>query len=412
MAAAAQQLPPSRPPLPGPASSQVSLSASSTGYAASGQPDYRTPPVRVPLNGTTSPAASIDSARSANQAALRRLAGSNKSQDSVAASLTARSDDGSSGPPRSWNGTVNGSGVSLLAESPVSEEKLPPERRRPPMDPTRPQGAADDGLVPAPLSSMRSRDAVIPPPRSSERMSPRKASAGSRSETGSLYDRSTPAPETKPDVPIKSPMNGSFTTMSSTSPTALDSTVDSPVDIEQESRPGLGPMIKKKSKGDIAGAFRKAAAAATVFKPRPGGAGDRLRQAQTKSNDGPDGITGVVPAPPRPKSIEKPKSLSEERPKTPQRTSGIPEVKVTVPQSSRPSSIQASIKESIKQPQPQPEPEADNRRSIIAGNDAKYLSALGLDPSMLDNPASNSPNGWTISVGSPGRRCGRETSKT
>ncbi|PWY82903.1 hypothetical protein BO70DRAFT_361818, partial [Aspergillus heteromorphus CBS 117.55] len=65
-------------------------------------------------------------------------------------------------------------------------------------------------------------------------------------------------------------------------------------------RPGLGPMIKKKQTKDIAGAFRKAATAYGAFKPRPGGAGERLLAAakkQQKAADEPDGITGVVPAP-------------------------------------------------------------------------------------------------------------------
>ena len=68
----------------------------------------------------------------------------------------------------------------------------------------------------------------------------------------------------------------------------------------------------------------------------------------------------------------------------PQRSSGIPEVKVIQPPpSSRPSSLQPSIKEAAKTPA---ESENQSRRSVIAGNDVKYLSALGIDPSsILDN---------------------------
>lgn len=64
-------------------------------------------------------------------------------------------------------------------------------------------------------------------------------------------------------------------------------------------RPGLGPMIKKKSNKDVAGAFRKAANAYGAFKPRAGGAGEKLLAAAKKqaAREGPDGITGVVPAP-------------------------------------------------------------------------------------------------------------------
>jgi hypothetical protein len=155
-------------------------------------------------------------------------------------------------------------------------------------------------------------------------------------------------------------------------------------------------MIKKKSKADIAGAFWKAATAASAFKPRPGGAGDRLRQAQMlKSAEGPDGITGVVPAPRR----EEPKPTSpppaRDTPPPTQRTSAVPEVKVTVPGASRPSSLQSAevLKLAQKSPEPEaprepePEPEKDHRRSIVPGNDVKYLATLGVDPSILDPKA-------------------------
>lgn len=73
---------------------------------------------------------------------------------------------------------------------------------------------------------------------------------------------------------------------------------------DEAHRPGLGPMIKKKSAKDIAGAFRKAANLHGAFKPRPGGAGERLLAAAKKQQGQgqpqgpePDGITSVVPAP-------------------------------------------------------------------------------------------------------------------
>jgi hypothetical protein len=59
-------------------------------------------------------------------------------------------------------------------------------------------------------------------------------------------------------------------------------------------------MVKKKAGKDIAGAWKKAATAAGAFKPRAGGAGERLLAAAKKTQvdvAGPDGITGVVPAP-------------------------------------------------------------------------------------------------------------------
>jgi hypothetical protein len=151
-------------------------------------------------------------------------------------------------------------------------------------------------------------------------------------------------------------------------------------------------MIKaKKSKGEIGAAWKKvAAAAASVnsFKPRPGGAADRLRQA-VKTPDGPDGITSVVPAPPRPAPAPKapePVPTPEPPVKNVDRTSAIPEVKVTVPNSSRPTSLEAPVKEVKKADEI--EVTDEKRRSIIAGNDSKYLASLGIDPSILDEQST------------------------
>ena len=66
---------------------------------------------------------------------------------------------------------------------------------------------------------------------------------------------------------------------------------------EETHRPGLGPMIKKRSNKDIANIFRKAATAHNAFKPRAGGAAGKLRDDKDKLANEPDGITGVVPAP-------------------------------------------------------------------------------------------------------------------
>ncbi|CAK7218153.1 hypothetical protein SBRCBS47491_003410 [Sporothrix bragantina] len=456
-----QQQAPPQPTPPPPLSAREPMSAvsSSGNYGSMGSADFRNQRSAMLANGAASPATSIDSSRSANQAALRRLAGSNKSQESVAASLTARSDDGSNSlPPRSRNGPINGasglvglaagsamgaaaSASSSLAESPLIAEgnKPPPERKRPPMDPSRPQGLADDGLVPAPLmSSTRSRDgSVVPPPRSSNRSTPFQDSPGRTNEMvppplrspmngASSYPASSAS--TPPTQPLPQPPQSSVSSATGVPTTAAAATVGAaagatvavaastatppptqppsdpvpappPIPAEPEdNRPGLGPMIKKRSKGDIANAFWKAATAANAFKPRPGGAGDRLRQAQAKAADGPDGITGVVPAPPRPVSVEKAKTpaAAEEPqppPKTPQRSSvrSIPEVKITVPNSSRPSSLQAAAAKEAAAAgaaadAAKAKPAIDNapRKSIIVGNDAKYLATLGVDPTIMD----------------------------
>lgn len=274
------------------------------------------------------------------------------------------------------------------------------------MDPSRP---LDRDLVPPPLMSpVAKKDPVAPPPRNVERMSPRKSSLGQQSAptslTANVKDRAPPtmpafdSPRSEPAKsdpinPLKSPSSTSLANTAASSPAPTTESPPPPpvpADPEEEARPGLGPMIKsKKSKGDIAGAIWKAASAASAFKPRPGGAGDRLRQQQVKLNaEGPDGITGVVPAPPRPVSRDNkpPPPEPAKSPKRASRNSNVPEVKITVPVSSRPSSVQGPVKEKkpeeVKESEQAPKPPP--RRSVLAGNDAKYLQSLGIAPTMLD----------------------------
>ncbi|KAF6840189.1 exocyst complex component [Colletotrichum plurivorum] len=456
---------PFRPPTnPDAAMSQSSLSANApSNYGTPspgpmGMPGPRRPP---PLNGTNSPAGSLNSSLSQDPPTLRRFG--NKSQESFAPSLGARSDDAGSLPPRSRNGLPGPGGYGRFGDStpepipipppqrPDSREP-PPERKRPPMDPARPQGLADRDLVPAPLVSpgMR-RDQVLPPPRSTERISGRKNSISQRSDAGSYKDRPvtplTPGDSMLSDAPpaLRTPTrNGATPTrqipaivspppeipvppapvspiVPSPPPAPAPAPEPAPVveeppvqraeppapepeppapppEPEEESRPGLGPMIKsKKSKGDLAGVLWKAASAASVaaaFKPRPGGAGERLRLAASKSTEPAEGITTVFQPPPRPSSSDGVKA-PEEAPAAPpvaaaaaptepaKRTSGVPEVKVTVPNSSRPTSLQPEIKEVKKTAEAAAKEEA--RKSIVVGNDAKYLASLGVDPSVLDN---------------------------
>lgn len=440
-----------------------------------------------PPTGKSSPAGSFDSSRSQNQAALRRLAGSDRSQDSLVnnnsnSSFNApppRGDEASPRPPRSRGGMAGPGAYGRFGDpSPepaalLPTERPPPERRRPPIDLGRPQQFADRDLVPAPLMSPgMKRDPVVPPPRSTDRMSPRNNSMSQRSDTSSLRERSFSSqkePPRREDTAgsLKSPSQSSFLRTSQNVEPPVRSESPAPMEPEEtrpglnpmikprranpeptptppppppeepsetrpglgpmikprrvnteptsqgeqeESRPGLGPMIKaKRSKGDIAGSLWKAAAVAGAFKPRPGGAGERLRLAQNKSDDGPDGITSVVPAPPRPAPPPEPVPAEPEHPKPPKsedrRTPSVPEVKVTVPQSSRPNSLQSSVKDNRQSIEEKTPPKADQqpaqeeeRRAILAGNDAKYLATLGVDPTqipgLLENPKSVQLREW------------------
>ncbi|KAI8961203.1 exocyst complex component Sec3-domain-containing protein [Daldinia sp. FL1419] len=340
-----------------------------------------------PPNGTSAPALAppfgVDTVRTGNQtAALRRLAGNNKSQESIAASVsTTRSDDSASIPPRSRGGLAGPGAFGRFGDPSASPSQVDlPDRKRPPMDPTRPKETTDDDLVPAPLMSQGMRRE--PPPRSTDRMSPRKNSVDIRTETSSPV-KQAPPPEPVPDV-SSSPVDGTNGTASA--PAAEPKAPGTPPTgspVEEETRPGLGPMIKPKSQRDLAGALWKAASAASAFKPRPGGAGERLREMQSKTNlNGPDGITSVVPAPPRPEpKPEVPKPLDLEK-KPIDKASLVPEVKVTVPNSGRPTSLHTSAKENKRKSMEQAR-QQESRRLTVAGNDTKYLSALGVDTSLF-----------------------------
>ncbi|EAW08306.1 GTP-Rho binding exocyst subunit SEC3 [Aspergillus clavatus NRRL 1] len=127
--------------------------------------------------------------------------------------------------------------------------------------------------------------------------------ASSRSDNVPKPSVTPEAPETIPPLaPLQTTEPSGPPAEKLPSPPVLSSP-ESYKSVEEEMdahRPGLGPMIKKKPSRDIAGAFRKAATAYGAFRPRPGGAGERLLAAAKKQqsmSDEPDGITGVIPAP-------------------------------------------------------------------------------------------------------------------
>ncbi|KAI1175888.1 exocyst complex component Sec3-domain-containing protein [Nemania sp. FL0916] len=344
-------------------------------------------------NGTSSPAPSLDMGRVPNQLpALRRLASNNKSQDSFATSIsTAKSDDAASIPPRSRGG-MSGSGTLGRFGDPQDIPTSPldlPDRKRPPMDPLRPQGTTDNDLVPAPLMSQASRRE--PPPRSTERITTRNGSVGSHPDSSPKPEKPDPIPERVNEVPSVTPAstNGAPEAAAFKSPVPETIPTSPPKEEEEETRPGLGPMIKaKKSQRDIAGTLWKAASAAGTFKPRPGGAGERLREAAKKAiADGPDGITSVVPAPPRPvPPPEAPKPVESIQKPDP-KSAPVPEVKLTMPNSTESTSLEVS-KEVHRKHLEDARKEEEAGRMAIAGNDVKYFSALGVDTTLLADPAT------------------------
>lgn len=182
-------------------------------------------------------------------------------------------------------------------------------------------------------------------------------------------------------------------------------------------RPGLGPMIKsKKSNKEIAATFRNAAKSYNAFKPRTGGAADKLRDTKEGSGNEPDGITGVVPAPfllarqrsqaqlkspipaqtpdqsltPMP-SNQAPQLASPEptpfmtqfytdkRPKEP------PTVRISTPPVKRPDTGEGSKEVIIDTAEASPEKSQDeHRRKRKSDHSAKYAKALGIHQSLLE----------------------------
>ncbi|KAI1326568.1 exocyst complex component Sec3-domain-containing protein [Xylariaceae sp. FL0255] len=347
------------------------------------------------VNGSSSPAQSLDLGRIPSQPpTLRRLAANNKSQDSLAASIsTTRSDDAVSIPPRSRGGITGaaalGGRFGDSQEAPVPQVDLP-DRRRPPMDPLRPQaGRTDSDLVPAPLSARRE-----PPPRNNDRTAlPRKDSTGESVKTEATIADSEQ---------LKTASTTSLPSTNSVTDVPLPETPTPSATENDDTRPGLGPMIKaKRSQKDLAGTLWKAASAAKAFKPRPGGAGERLRELAKKASvdGGPDGITGVVPAPPRPvpqpepllKKLEPP--TSTELPEAAKDTSTpLPQVKITVPDSNRPVSVDIP-KEPQKKSLEEMGKHDEKRRVTVAGNDVRYLSTLGVDATLVADTATDFA-GW------------------
>jgi hypothetical protein len=415
-------------------------------------PQTSRPPMRNQRGD--SPSSSIDSNGTGpqqNQQSLRRLAGSNPSQDSF-----SRSDEGSQ-PPRSRGGMTglpNAAGrfqdrsitpTSQRAATPESSfpsakdsSDVPPvpvpqastipqlsERRRPPIpnlgDSRQRSQNNSDNLVPAPLSSpgMR-RDDLRPPTRSSERSLPREKEQATDRMSEDMPIDTPPSsngfvkankPQRSEDVEQSAPTQDIASSTAKTLSPLIPSTspaVQMPDEPEEDLRPGLGSMIRKKSRGDIAGQFLKAAQAASAFKPRAGGAAERLLGAQAKTSAGPDGITGVVPAPSLLRSMSgddtnpsKPVSNATDKPPQQAPSSQKPaeiatEVKVTVSPSSRPGSLDGpppvpSVKVSPESTQTTIVKRAKLPPRITM---AKEIESLGIDPNVLGDRGGELVEAW------------------
>lgn len=437
---------PSRDGLPRP---PPLIPSTGSGYSQTSRVQLRPPREESP-NGSTN--SSINTPQQ-SQPSLRRLVGNNQSEESF-----GRSEDGASLPPRSrggMNGLPNGpgrfqdrstdrsatpnsqrtvtpdpgisSGKDSMTEVPPVPAPLafPPERRRPPManlgDSRSRSQNGNDNIVPAPLASpgMRRED-LRPPTRSIERNVPRQPE---QETPNGIINAATNGPQTAlPSRPSEFPDRSDNKEVTPVAPTASIAPVISsppptepptgqipaiPVSAEPEEdlRPGLGPMIKKKSKGDVAGQLFKAAKAANAFssfKPRAGGAAERLREAQLKTAEGPDGVTGVVPAPSllrgmssdSTSSVPTPAPTPLERPASRRKHDSVPEVKIIVPES-RPNSIQGPAPPTQETAPPEKAKTREAKRARAPAEVmAKELAVIGIDPTMIGDRGADLVTAW------------------
>lgn len=290
-------------------------------------------------------------------------------------------------------------GNNASAPTPAPLTLPPPDRRRPTISEDY-AGPPSESDVPAPLSPAIRRDAIRLPTRSNERPSPRSL------DTNTEYTR-----EGEKAASVSPPVG---TDPQEESPSFPDSPPpEDPSQPKFEDRPGLGPMIKQKTNVDVAHKFRMAANAANSFKPRAGGAAERVRMMQQKESSasaGPDGITGVVPAPSLLRAINGSNGTGAESASIKSSTASdvkqeeIPEVKVTTAETpSLKETKQVQLPAAFPSGPPPngpsqpdgPEPVESlapgtlNPRGAVRSKQKseqtqKYLDSLGIDASILE----------------------------
>jgi hypothetical protein len=162
---------------------------------------------------------------------------------------------------------------------------------------------------------------------------------------------------------------------------------------EEAHRPGLGPMIKKKSTSEVANQFRKAATAYNSFKPRATGAAEKSGDDKTASGNG---ITGVFQAPSLLKAMSQdfsrpstPTQSPDIRPSTPEPKKDVPVINVTTPpaKSITPASTESSSQKAVEVEKPPPIPvkgQEDQRKKHRSDHSAKYAKMIGINPSLIE----------------------------
>ncbi|KAF1808194.1 hypothetical protein P152DRAFT_462769 [Eremomyces bilateralis CBS 781.70] len=282
----------------------------------------------------------------------------------------------------------------------------PPERKRPPLrnrEGSETRSIAPDERVaesPAPLFSSNRRQGIqLPASSSDSKLLKGQMEKPPGSSDPSLGESARSEPSLEETKSQDSSQNKGPSPEKVVSPKPVISPEPKPVvspPSDQEERPGLGQMVKKKSGKDVANAFRKAATTYGAFKPRAGGALDKLKAAQSKSNE-PDGINAVVPAPPKPKQNDE--SVSPKAARKPSGdlstkaavpTDSVPQLTVSSPMSRRQAIVDQNAESSLSKRNAEKlnanvvEIEAARKQRRRSQYQTKCLSKLGVDASIFE----------------------------
>lgn len=213
----------------------------------------------------------------------------------------------------------------------------------------------------------------------------------SRSLATSRTDRSSTAPttgETSPGSVIKADSVSS--NLSTSSPAVPDIPTERTPEADSH-RPGLGPMIKKKSNKEIANSFRKAATAYNAFKPRAGGAAEKILSDNEKSPNENDGVSGVFPAPSILDTSSqgvgkdlKPDISTNARPVAPDPQREVPTVNIDT---SHAKPVEPVDSETVAAQKPSDKSKSaveERRKKRRSDNSSKYARVLGINHSLLE----------------------------
>ena len=364
---------------------------------------------------------------------LRKLAGTQSTESfrNGSESQASRYQSNRPGEERTrLNGASNPNNRSESAESirPSTSDRSqlvngtprdpPPSRDHAPNHRLGSDGSALPVILSPGLQSHESREPSQAGDRDNHDQNHLRTEKGPQTEALLHEDRDQAPTDTAPTSNLVSfTLNGDKNASTSIPPTPPPEPPEPPTDAEVH-RPGLGPMIKsKKSNKEIAATFRNAAKSYNAFKPRPGGAAEKLRDTREPPGNEPDGITGVVPAPSllaRQRSQAQLKSQASDQgladqPPTPLPLNQAPQplssdatqstvqtyadeqlkeppvVKISTPPTKRPGTDDGSKKETAEKAEDAPQNTQDERqRKRKSDHSAKYAKALGIDPTLLE----------------------------